>query len=346
MIASTNLLCDLKRTLFIAMACLATAFSSQAQFLEWNANLHGFADNREFIQSGNHSQTIFGVRFSPEVGLLIDSTHRVRTGVNLIQEFGARKSDKQFEPVIYYNYQKRGLDFYMGLFPRYQLLDDYPRAILNDTLVYYRPNVEGMLLRYASKTLLQQVWIDWTSRQTATDREQFMVGISGKVNVTPFYFSHYAMLWHNAKTGGNTAGQAIRDNGAVMASIGLDLSNKGGFLDSVDINAGGLFAFDRLRGQYDWRTPAGVIANAYLSHKRFFIQNAFYIGQSLDIPYGDRFYTEPIYDRLGLGWTPIRYKQLEGKFIVSFHFTRGAIDNQQQFLLRYNIGRRHKLSSF
>ncbi|WP_257669050.1 hypothetical protein [Parapedobacter tibetensis] len=329
-------------TLVFCMASL----SLHAQHLEWNVNLHGFADNREFARSGSYSQTIFGVRFSPEIGLLIDSTHRVRAGVNFIQEFGARKNDKQFEPVIYYNYQQRGLDFYMGLFPRFQLLDDYPRAILNDTLLYYRPNIEGMLLRYAGKSVLQQIWIDWTSRQTATDREQFMVGLSGKVEAASFYFSHYAMLWHNARARDDDEGQAIRDNGAIMASIGMDLSHRDVFLDSIDFNVGGILAIDRLRGQYGWRTPKGFIANAYFSHKQFFLQNTFYTGESLDIPYGDRFYTAPLYNRLGLGWIPLRYGQLEGKFIVSFHFTRGAIDNQQQFLLRYKIGRSHKLKAF
>ena len=324
---------------------LLVAVSSHAQQLEWNAHLHGFADNREYSQSGLYSQTIFGMRFSPEVGLLVDSTHRVRVGLNFLQEFGARQQQRQFEPVVYYQYQKQSLNFFMGLFPRLGLLDDYPRAILNDTLAYYRPNVEGMLLRYEQSAVMQQVWIDWTSRQTATDREQFLVGWSGRLRAGSFYLSHYAMMWHNAKTAGGDGEQAIRDNGAVMASIGYRLSPQTGFLDSLDLNAGGIMAFDRLRGQYDLRTPKGFIANAYLAHKRFFVQNTFYVGQPLDIPYGDRFYSSSPYNRLGLGWTPLRYGQLEGKFIATFHFTRGAMDNQQQFLLRYTIGRSHRLKA-
>lgn len=332
--------------LFTIACCFATTSAAWAQLLEWNVNLHGFADNREFAKSGNFSQTIFGLRFSPEAGLLVDSTHRFRVGVNFIQEFGARQNDRQFEPVVYYNYQRRGFRFYMGMFPRFGLLDDYPRAILNDTLLYYRPNVEGMLLRYTGKSVQQQVWIDWTSRQTAMDREQFLVGLSGKVNVASFYFSHYAMMWHNAKAAQGNEEQAIRDNGAVMASVGYSASQATGLLDSVDINAGGILAFDRLRGHYDFRFPKGFIANAYLAHRRFFVQHTFYAGEPLDIPYGDRFYMAPLYNRLGLGWIPIRHRRLEGRFIATFHFTRGAIDNQQQFLLRYIIGRKHPVKGF
>lgn len=313
--------------------------STRAQNLEWNLNLHGFADNREYAKSGRYSQTIFGTRIAPEIGLAVDSTHRLRVGVDYLHEFGA-KSTGPVTPTVYYNYQQNGFDFYMGMFPRYGLLTDYPRAILNDTLLYYRPNVEGMLLRYENDVFFQQLWIDWTSRQTDTDREQFMVGLSGKAGKELFYFSHHVMLWHNAGPKIKIPGDQLRDNGAAMARIGVDLSNRT-FLDSLDINAGGIIAYDRLRGSYNWRTAKGFITGIHAAYRNFFIDNTFFSGDPLDVPYGDQFYTADRYDRLEIGWVPLRYKGLEGKFIASFHFTPGAIDNQQQFLLRYRLGGRY-----
>src|SRR5690606_29020406 len=129
----------------------------------------------------------------------------------------------------------------------------------------------------------------------------------------------------------------VRDNGAAMARIGIDLADQT-FLDSLDINAGGVLGYDRLRGVYEWRIAKGFITGLHAGYRNFFINNTFYTGEPLDVVYGDRFYTADRYDRLEIGWTPLRYKGLEGKFIASFHFTRGAVDNQQQFLLRYNIG--------
>ena len=324
--------------LFVALLALADI---HAQDIGWNVHFHGFADNREYAKSGGYSQSILGVRIAPEVNLSLDSTHFLHGGVNLLHEFGSKTTDaSEILPTIYYNYKWQGHDFYIGMFPRKDLLSRYPRAILNDTLAYYHPNIEGLLWRYADNSFHQQAWIDWTSRQTESDREQFMAGISGRVNMGTIYLSHHATLWHNAgkKNNTNEYEMPIRDNGVATAKIGLDLSDRS-FLDSLDISGGGILAFDRLRGVYDWRIPKGFITDLYAGYRKFFIANTFYTGEGLPVVYGDRFYTADLYDRLELGWMPLQYKGLTSKFTLSFHFTRGAIDNQQQFTLQYSIGR-------
>ena len=148
----------------------------EAQELEAAVNLHTFADNREYNKSERFSQTIFGLRFSPEIGLRLDSTHRIRLGFNALHEFGSTKFTDKIDPVAYYEYQKQDWNFYMGVFPRHQLLSDFPRAVLKDTFNYYRPNVEGMLLKFENKNWRQLLFIDWTSRQTATARENLFSG--------------------------------------------------------------------------------------------------------------------------------------------------------------------------
>lgn len=328
--------------LAVCLLCFSPYTFLNAQELEWNVRFHGFADNREYAQSGRHSQTLFGARLSPEIGIRMDSIHRIRAGVSFLHEFGASNPSKAFLPTLYYNYQDKRFDFYIGMFPRHELIGDYPRAILADTIVYFRPNIEGMLWRYENKKIRQQIWIDWTGRQTEVDREQFMAGISGKVNVHLFYFSHYALLRHEAGTSVSDPAKPVRDNAAAMASIGLNLSNHTP-LDSLDISVGGIITFDRLRGIYDWRTPKGFNAHVHAEYRKFFIDNTTYLGEPLDLPSGDPFYTSERYNRLDIGWIPLRYKNLEGRFILGFHFTPGAVDNQQQFLLRYNIGNSHQM---
>ena len=308
------------------------------QDLEWNVNLHGFADNQEFAKAGLPSSTIFGMRFSPEVGLSIDSTSRIRIGFNSLHEFGDKHNfARKVDPVIYYNYQKNGVDFYLGAFPRYSLLKNYPRALLRESHQYFRPNLEGFSFNYTKEKFNQQVWIDWTSKQTETDRENFVIGVSGAVKSKSFYFSHFFTLWHNALTSVQNPDDHIQDNAALVARVGVDLSEKT-FLDSLDINVGGLMSFDRLRNIYDWRTPKGVLLGTHLAYKSFFIQDEFYIGEAQRIGYGDAFYNSKHYNRLDLGWSALRYKHLEASLLVSFHFIPGSMSNQQVINLRYNIG--------
>lgn len=311
------------------------ALSSRSQSLEWNVNTFGFADNREYAPAELYSQSILGIRLAPEIGLLADSTHRVRFGGNLLREFGTTGFAGSVDPIIYYNYRHQGASFYIGSFPRLDLLSDYPRAVLNDTLMYYRPNVEGMLFQFKHRIFNEQIWVDWVSRQTLTDREQFMVGLAGDIRSGRFSFSHYLTMFHNA--GDMTDNQPVRDNAVLLAKGGINLSDKT-FLDSLSFNAGVLVSFDRLRGAYDWRTPKGLIVDVNLVYKSWFLNNTYYKGDEHDIVYGDRFYTKDRYDRLDLGWKPLRKNNLEGFLMLSLHFTPGAMSNQQMLLLRYNLG--------
>jgi len=315
---------------------------SKAQILEWDLGFFGFADNREYSASNRSSPTLIGLQFSPEVGLLIDSVYRIRIGMNVLHEFGSNKVSSKIDPVVYYNYTKKGINFYMGVFPRAGLIDGFSRALLSDTLQYYRPNLSGMLFRYEKDRIFQQIWIDWNSKQTETQREQFLAGLSGNVKLGNFFFGHEALLWHNAFPKNHDASIHIQDNIALTARLGMNLSS---FvkLDSLAFSVGGLVSFSRDRGVDYWKIPKGIIAEGHIAYKAFYIHNILYIGQSQAIALGDSFYSEGKYNRLDLGWAPFRKSRLSAKLALSLHFTPGAIDNQQTLNLRYNIGAKHKL---
>lgn len=324
------------KLLYLTILLSSFALAASAQQLEGSIGLHTFADNREYTRSDRFSQTIFGARLSPEIGLLLDSVHRIRVGFNAFHEFGSPKFTAKIDPVIYYQYQKNKVSFYMGAFPRHNLLDDYPRAIFNDTLSYYRPNVEGMLLKWNTGKGHQTVWIDWTSRQTDLDRETFLFGLSGLYKAGVFFVSHYAMMFHNAHPGISIPGDHIQDNGAAALKLGLDLSSRTA-LDSLTFNTGGLMSFERTRSIGGWETPAGLLLEMHAGYKQFGLTNSLYLGEGHQLIYGDQFYTAKQYNRTDFSYTPIRYKNIEGKFVFSLHFLKGVVDNQQAFSLRYNI---------
>src|SRR5215217_996853 len=324
------------KILFTAILFSIAVNNLRAQEIEGNLNLHTFADNREYAKSERFSQTIFGLRFSPEIGLVLDSVHRLRIGLNALHEFGSPKFANTVDPVAYYEFKKQDWNFFMGMFPRRGLIDDYPRAVLKDTFNYYRPNVEGMLLKYENENWRQLLWIDWTSRKTATDRENFIFGLSGGYKKGIFFYSHYAMMLHNAGPAIPIPNDHLEDNGAVAVKVGLDLSKKT-FLDSLTINTGGLLSLERVRSVSSWKTPKGLLFELQAEYHRFGITNSFYTGQRHHIDYGDQFYTAKTYNRTDLTWRPRIYKGIEGQFTLSFHFLEGVIDSQQAFGIRYNI---------
>ncbi len=318
----------------------ASIHRAKAQTLEWNIHAFGYVDNREYAASDLYSQTILGMQFAPEAGVLIDSVHRLRFGINLTKDFGSPSFGDQARALIYYQYQNKGIDFYLGSFSREQTVGLFPRALLNDTLLYQRPTVEGLYLKVNRRLFRQEAWVDWVRRQSAEDREEFLAGLSGRLGKDIFHFKHNLSLYHKAKS--SLGDEPIRDNLALTAALGTSLGGKT-FLDSLDLSAGILLSNDRLRGEYEFRSAKGAIIDLYAAYRSWFLHNVFYSGEEHAIPYGDRFYGFDTYNRLDLGWRPFRKGPVEGFFMFSLHFSPGAISNQQMIQLRYSLGRTHRL---
>ncbi|ADY52926.1 hypothetical protein Pedsa_2378 [Pseudopedobacter saltans DSM 12145] len=314
---------------------LITSVFAQTQ-LEGELRFHGFVDNREYVKSGRNSQTILGSRLAAETGLFIDSTHRIRFGLNALKEYGdSSKFVGSILPTIYYEYQYNKLDFYIGSFPRYPHLKDYPRLLLNDTLDYYKPNIEGMLLKYKSDRFAGSLWIDWVGKQSKVTREAFLVGLDARLTLGKFFINHYGYMYHKAFSE-NPANEFLEDNAGSITNLGIGLKNVG-FLDSLTLSAGPVFSFERVRSLTNILVPKGFVANLEACYKRFFVENRFYSGQGHHLLLGDSFYTSKLYNRLDIGWVPLLTNNLEGRLKLSFHFVDNAMDNQQSFILRYRI---------
>jgi hypothetical protein len=342
----------MNKKFYLLIFCLfVTRFVQAQQSLDINFNGFGFLDNREYRAFTERSRTYSGTRLALDVGLNLDSLNHFVVGINGIHEFGAKPYFLRVDPVAYYKFESNKWLFNAGMFPRAGLLSNYPRAILNDTLMYYRPNVEGLLTRYQGKHGNITLWLDWVSRQTATDREQFLFGTSGKYLPKAsgsLYLSHYFMLLHDAGPAVSIPGDHIRDNGAAQIRLGYNFGKKTMF-DSLSVEAGGMVSLERERssapGGGGWKTPLGLVVSAYASYGRFALHDDFYKGDGHTVTYGDSFYQKKIYNRLDIIYTPFLFKHVKGQFILSLHQSPGQLsDNQQAFRIVYDLGRKKLLN--
>lgn len=330
-----------KLYLLILLTFITSAAAIAQTTLDVNFNGLGFLDNREYKDFILRSRTYSGTRTALDFGLNVDSANSFVVGSNAIHEFGAQPYFLKVDPIAYYKFHNKNWQFYIGEFPREGLLDDFPRALLNDTLRYFRPNVEGMLVSFDNhRNFKETFWLDWVSRQTATAREQFLFGESGKYKpfpFSPFYISHYFLLLHDA--GSATVDDPITDNGGAQIRLGLDFSHKT-FLDSLSFEAGGMASIERTRGVTNLKTPTGFIASAYASWHWIALYDEFYDGQGSTIYYGDAFYEKKFYDRLDIILTPFKANRVKGSFIFSVHRTPGFTSNQEAFRVTYDLGRK------
>ena len=123
-----------------------------------------------------------GVMIIPEAGLTWDTIHRVKVqGVNRIHEFGSSKAIDKFYPTAYYAYNGKPFRCNMRTFPRNLAVEKYPRLFFQDSISYYRPNINGMLLEFRSEKNFVNVWLDWTGRQSHYCSRSIFCGYKRKV---------------------------------------------------------------------------------------------------------------------------------------------------------------------
>ena len=236
----------------------------------------------------------------------------------------------------------------MGAFPRNYALERYPRIFFQDSITYYRPNINGILWEYSSKQLLINLWLDWTSRQTTVNHETFFVGFSGKYKPGVFYLQHFSYMFHFAGKKDPVIEEALHDNLMFLTSIGLDFQNKTIF-DRLEINAGWVTGLDRARSdRTGWFVHHGFLSEARIEYKHIGLFNTFYAGNGQmyyyedhenELYWGDPFYRTKTYNRSDFYIDFIISKIVSTKLIYSLHFTEHNIYHEQALKVSVNLNR-------
>ena len=220
----------MKKYPFILGLCLSLYSPLPAQQIAWKAGVHSFFDNSEFGGSAIRiPQTMAGVHLAPEIGLVWEGKHRVFAGADLMHEYVSKQALAHSVPLVYYEYAGNPFRFYAGAIPRSILPDNYPRMFFRDSVMNYRPAINGIFWEYGAGINYANVWLDWTGWQTDTQREAFFMGWAGKYGITPFYAQHFGYKFHFAKTQNPAPDQSIHDNGLLLTSLGVDWAGKAGY---------------------------------------------------------------------------------------------------------------------
>lgn len=337
----------MKKISLIILLITGTAPMLFSQDLFWKAGLFSFFDNNEFSGSSYKiSQTMSGISISPEAGITWDSVHKVSVGVNLIHEFGSTEAIDRYYPTAFYRYSKNSVRFIMGAFPRTMMPAGYPRLFIQDSLTYYRPNINGMLLQYGHDKRYINIWLDWTGRQAERVREAFFVGLSGKYNFGMFWAEHYSSMFHYASRKDPVFREPLHDNMLLKTSVGMDLAGKT-FFDALEGSAGWVLGLERERiGDAEWISMNGFIAEIGAEYRFAGIRSSFYAGRGLmhfyndhenNLYWGDPVYRAKVYDRTDLFVNFLRRDNVDLELTWSLHFLEGRVYNEQMLKLRVNL---------
>ncbi len=319
---------------------LGQMIASRGQEFEWQAGYFGFFDNREYFNSYVIDQTILGARLQAEAGFALNSRSRFSGGLDYLYEMGSKGELTAPDIILYYQGQTNNFDLRLGAFPRHETVD-MPRALLNDTLGYYRPAVEGIWLEYHTPAFRHNVWVDWTGRQSENKREAFMMGLSGHYGRGLFLYQHHAVMSHIAHSADPLNEEHIRDNAALAAMAGINLSAYLIF-DTLILSSGFLGSCDRVRHISDFAFSAGWLSEAEVKYRGAGLHVSMYKGDSQLIISGDGFYKAPFYTRTDLYYERIS-RSVSGRAQFSLHFIRELVDLSMSLQVRARLGGRMPL---
>lgn len=313
-------------------------FLGIAQNFECQVLFEGIGDNREFSNSNKAmSQSILGSRGAFEIGLEKDG-HRIRSGLSHLLEFGSDLDFHKPKLTLYYQFSDAKKDFLFGAFPRRERID-FPLAMLTDTLLYYRPNIEGMFGEVRWDWGHQNGFVDWVSRQTDVKRENFIVGFSGEISHNNLFLQNYLLMFHDAGPGIDLPDDHVKDYLGYALQAGVRTS------ESSPVNglikAGVLSSSFRERSVTDgFVHAASLFAEAQGRFKNYGIKSVLHSGDGHRFKVGDRFYRVNNYWRTDVIWYFINHEKVKGRFNLSFHLVDWSdLDQQQQLSIVYVFGK-------
>lgn len=325
----------MKKILFILLSIIH--FTGNSQNFEYKMLFEGIGDNREFFNNYGYPQTILGTRAAFEGGVS-SGKHKIRLGLSYLYEFGSEADAQKPKPILYYQFNRQKIDFVFGAFPRRDKID-FPLAMLTDTLLYYRPNLEGLYGKYNWKWGWQNGFIDWVQRQTEINREMFTAGCSGEIYTGSVFIENFLVITHVGYPGVRIEGQHIEDYLGFSVRAGIRTKENTAFQGSL--KAGILNSDYRERGVNDrFQTANSLFAEALGKWKNIAIKATLHSGENHRFAFGDKFYRANNYLRTDLLWHFLNKEKIKGHFNWSFHYIDWEeMNHQQQLTIIYVFGK-------
>jgi hypothetical protein len=325
------------RAFFVLM--LVFMPEAYSQKIVWGIHFDTQFDNREYDSEFSKSQTLFGAKLTPEIGLHWGRDYSgLLIGTTMIEEFGAETFEKKPEMLLYYRYDSPEYLIYAGRFSRKSVIGKYSKAFFNDSVCFFDANIDGILLQYKGNKGYAELAFDWNSRQSETRREKFMIFSSALQKKGVVYGGYNFSMYHYAMVAG---GNGVVDNVWVMPFVGIDLDEKV-FFDKLSLEAGWLQAFQNDRSNVGkYVKPGGVHIETQIEKYKFGVMNTLFYGDCM-MPYyerygnglyrGDSFYSTAYgkYHRLEIYWKPLRRKDMDLK-VSSVHHYDGRVWSWQQW---------------
>ena len=319
-----------------------------SQNTDWKVDYNYFFDNIEFAGSSYAlPQTMSGMHVIPSLDIQLNNTQSIVTGVDVLMLSGSQKAIQSFIPVAFYQLKTDQQKLMIGSFPRSASISNYNDFMFRDSINYFRPNLQGIYWNLGNTDKFFNVWLDWTGSQSATQRETFFIGASGRADfLTNFFIDFQSYLFHFAKTRPSLPDQYLCDNAQAIFNAGYS-SNKFIGNNKLLLSVGFFSGFERERNIPDQTyIPIGFVAHLNLESNFFGIDSKYFAGRNklkLYERYGSQLYwSNPLlqsnsYLENKLYIRFLNNKYVQGKFEYRLHFCEGTMYHEQVLTLNASV---------
>ena len=216
-----------KLKIFLLLSILTFASFGFSQELTWKLGYNYFFDNGEYAQSTYAvDQTMHGMNLMPEIGLKLDITHTVFTGIDLLRIAGSPSFTDGEDFMAYYQYKTPRVIFRAGAFPKEDLLDNYSTLFFKDSIRYFKPIMHGVFFKVNNDNNdFFNVWMDWTGYGSESIRESFFIGTSALKTRGVLFGELQSYLYHYANTTPSTESINVSEIFQSHVSLGVSFSN-------------------------------------------------------------------------------------------------------------------------
>ncbi len=338
---------------FIAIVLIAGLFYSiqtEAQNTTFSADFHYFFANTEFAGSSfTIPQTMTGMHLIPTVNMRLDSKQQIIAGVDMLMLAGSSERISDVMPLAYYRFSDKKQRLLIGSFPRSQSVQHYSEFLIQDSVHYFRPNLHGIFWEIGNKRRFVNVWLDWTGNQSATVKESFFVGLSGRYDFGKGFFADLqSYMFHLANTSPKIPLHHVCDNIQGIANLGYQ--EKYGFWRSTLTIKAGLFAgFERERAAvYESYLPLAFVSQASVDSKWGGLDAKLYLGDtrmkfynkySNALYWGNPLLQSGQYFQGRAYWRFLNNRFVKGTINYKLHFSEGKMFHEQSLLLSASLNR-------
>jgi len=335
----------MRSKIFYLLAAIGSLLSLQAQEYRWRLGFEYFFDNQEYEKSSYiDPQTMNGIWLQPLAGISWDSAHALLGGVNLLKIPGTDEVADKAELVLYYQYETPKVLFRAGSFSSIEALPNYSDFFFSDSVNNFMPLMQGFFWQIGKERNFFNAWMDWTGYATPEARENFFLGLSGKVSKGIFFGDFQSYLFHYAGTHPGNPAYGVSEHMQLMTSAGIEYESENSFngLFSVGLLAG----LERDRKADLSYSPVGFTARADASFWGFGTENTFYVGDArmrLYSQYGSELYWGNPFLRgsayLQSKWYVglIETERVSARLNCNLHFTEGNMLFQQTLSVSASI---------